>query len=238
MRRRLDTGPGAAAPWRARGRPAAPIARSRAALPAPADDITDDALIALLLARDAAAYRFAVARYTGPMLAAARALGGGELAEDIVQDAWLAALTALPGFERRASLKTWLLRIVANKTVSRLRARREISAGALTLGNDDDTAGWFDTRGHWLKDLPPHWHDQSPEALLGTHALQECLDKHLGRMPEQQRNVLTLREQQGMALDDICVVLGVSAANVRVLLHRARLRLVAMVNRYEETGEC
>lgn len=203
-----------------------------------ASGIDDDALIELLLRRDAAAYRLAVSRYTGPMLAAARAMGAGEYAEDVVQDAWLAALNALPGFERRASLKTWLLRIVANKSVSRLRANREITAGAMTLDTGDDTTGWFDTRGHWQKNLPPHWHDNSPEALLATHALQECLDTHLARMPEQQRSVVALREQQGMALEDICDVLGVSAANVRVLLHRARLKLVTMVNRYEETGEC
>lgn len=203
-------------------------------------DIPDSELVDRLIARDNAAFRIAVARYSGPMLATARAVDAGPLAEDVVQDAWLAALQALPSFEHRASLKTWLQRIVANKAISRLRSQREFAAGAMTLelSEDGTTQGWFDARGHWVKAMPPAWHNDSPDALLQSHVLQECLDKHLGLLPAQQRDVVALRDLQGMELDDICQVVNVSAANVRVLLHRARLKLVSMVNHYEATGEC
>lgn len=201
-------------------------------------EFSENELIDGLLRRDANAFRVAVAQFGGPMLAAARAVGRPEYAEDIVQDAWLAALEALPSFERRSSLKTWLLRITANKAISRGRQQREFAAGAMAMENEDGVQGWFNTRGHWHASLPPHWHDNTPEALLNTLALQKCLDTHLAGMPEQQRCALALRDMQGMTMEEVCQVLEVSAANVRVLLHRARLKLVQMVNRFEETGEC
>lgn len=199
----------------------------------------EHALIDRLVARDPRAFRVAVETYGGAMLATARAMGAAANAEDVVQDAWLAALEALPTFERRSSLKTWLLRIVANKAISRLRATREFAAGTLTQETEDDTTtGWFDARGHWVKGAPAQWHDDTPEALLASHALQECLDTHLARMPEAQRSAVALRDMEGLAMDAVCEVLGVSEANARVLLHRGRLRLVKMVSHFEETGEC
>lgn len=201
-------------------------------------DPSEAELIDRMQARDPHAYRVAVERHGSAMLAAARAIAGPANAEDIVQDAWLAALEALPAFERRASLKTWLLRIVANKALSRLRATREITAGALGGDAEELTAGWFDGREHWVKGAPPHWHDDSPEALLASHALQHCLDTHLARMPAAQRSAVALHDMQGLTMDAVCEMLGVSEANARVLLHRGRLRLVKMVNHFEATGEC
>jgi RNA polymerase sigma-70 factor (ECF subfamily) len=74
--------------------------------------------------------------------------------------------------------------------------------------------------------------------LLTADELEDCFDKHLQLLPDKQRSALVMRDMQDMAFEEICETLEVSAPNVRVLLHRARLRLVAMVNRFQETGRC
>lgn len=68
--------------------------------------------------------------------------------------------------------------------------------------------------------------------------LRDCLEHTLLSLSELQGSVLTLREQQDLELDEICNLLGISLSNVRVLLHRARLKVFATVEHFEETGEC
>jgi len=198
--------------------------------------MTETELIEGLRARSADAFREAVTRFSGPMLATARAIAGAAQAEDIVQDAWITVFRQIDGFQQRAALGTWLQRIVANRAISVIRKnRREISA-ADTAGNDP-AADWFDQRGEWAS-ARPAWHANSPDALLTADELQDCLNKHLGEMPDNQRVVLVLRDIQGLDFESICEDLDISAANARVLLHRARLRLVKMIDHFEETGTC
>jgi len=95
----------------------------------------------------------------------------------------------------------------------------------------------FSADGHWL--LAPHaWHEDSPEALLNASELRDCLEKTLVSLPELQNSVLLLRERQGLELDAICNLLEISLSNVRVLLHRARLKVFATLEHFEETGQC
>ncbi len=106
------------------------------------------------------------------------------------------------------------------------------------MANDDALAAdWFDPAGSW-SEPPLAWDAASPEALLAAEALQECIDKHLLEMPDNQRSVLVLRDMQAMPFTEICNELNLTASNVRVLLHRARMRLMEMVNQFEETGTC
>ena len=179
-------------------------------------------------------FELAVTRYSGAMLATARAIAGPANAEDIVQDAWLTVFERIGSFEQRASFNTWLQRIVANRAISYVRSRsREVSQP----GEDPSASDWFDANGSWT--LPPTvWHGDSPDALLAAEELQDCIDKHLLDMPDNQRSVLVLRDMQQMQFEEICNELDLSASNVRVLLHRGRTRLMKMVNRFEETGSC
>ncbi len=195
------------------------------------------ALVAGLQAGSREAYREAVARYSGAMLAAARAIVGPAQAEDIVQEAWVTVFRQIKGFEQRASLATWLHRIVSNAAISHLRkSSREVLEADLAR-EEDASSEWFDEQGHW-RSPPPDWGASSPEGLLTAAELAECFDKHLHKMPDKQRAVLVMRDMQDIAFDDICGALEVSATNVRVMLHRARLRLMEMVNHFQETGEC
>jgi RNA polymerase sigma-70 factor (ECF subfamily) len=198
--------------------------------------LNESQLVAALRAHQRDAFAVAVAQFSGSMLATARAIAGPANAEDIVQDAWLAVFEQIDRFEGRSALKTWLQRIVTNRAISHLRSRkREVTlpdnAGA------DATADWFDDTGTWSAP-PPSWELDTPEAILSAEALQACIDKELEEMPNAQRDVLTLRDIQQLSFDEICNELGLSASNVRVLLHRGRTRLMKMLNRFEETGSC
>ncbi|MEE9100151.1 RNA polymerase sigma factor [Pseudomonas nitroreducens] len=200
--------------------------------------IDDSELLSRLLAGDQQAFRALVATYQGAMRAVAIAIVGSAQADEVVQDAWLAAVRNLDGFQGRSSLKTWLLTITANTAKSRLRkVRREVSLDDLPAphGSIDDAR--FAADGHWSP-APLAWHEDSPEALLAEEELRECLEKTLASLSELQRSVLLLRERQGLELDEICNLLDVSLSNVRVLLHRARLKVFATLEHFEETGEC
>ncbi len=128
--------------------------------------------------------------------------------------------------------------IAANTAKSRLRqVRREVFLDDLPgpHGTVDDQR--FAADGHWSQ--PPHaWHEDSPEALLTEGELRDCLDKTLNGLSELQRSVLTLRERQGLELEEIRDLLDITLSNVRVLLHRARLKVFATLEHFEETGQC
>ncbi|MOA05595.1 RNA polymerase sigma factor YlaC [compost metagenome] len=85
---------------------------------------------------------------------------------------------------------------------------------------------------------PFAWHQDTPEALLTEDELRECMEKTLLSLPELQSSVLLLRDRQGLELEEICNLLEISLSNVRVLLHRARLKVFATVEHFEETGQC
>ncbi|MWV17986.1 sigma-70 family RNA polymerase sigma factor [Pseudomonas sp. L-22-4S-12] len=200
--------------------------------------MSDDDLLPRLLAGEQQAFRELVATYQGAMRAVAYAIVGSRNADEVVQDAWLAVVRNLDGFQCRSSLKTWLLTITANTAKSRLKQhRREVLLDDLpaphgTLGDER-----FAASGHWQ--TPPHaWHEDSPEALLGEDELRQCLEKTLASLSEMQASVLLLRERQGLELEEICNLLELSLSNVRVLLHRARLKVFATLEHFEETGQC
>ena len=199
----------------------------------------DSALLTRLLAGEQRAFRELVVAYQGGMRAVAYAIVGSRHADEVVQDAWLAVVRHLHGFQGRSSLKTWLLTITANAAKSRYKQnRREVLMDDLPSPHgtiDDDRFSPAD--GHWLV-APFAWHQDTPEALLTEGELRECLEHTLLSLSELQSSVLVLRERQGLELEEICNLLTLSLSNVRVLLHRARLKVFATVEHFEETGEC
>ncbi|CAN7327663.1 RNA polymerase sigma factor [Pseudomonas solani] len=198
----------------------------------------DSELLPRLRAGEQRAFRELIDTYQGAMRAVAFAIVGSPHADEVVQDAWLAVVRSLDGFQQRSSLKTWLLTIVANTARTRLKqSRREVLLDDLPAphGTVDDTR--FAANGHWLAG-PATWHEDSPEALLAEEELRECLEKTLLSLSDLQRSVLLLRERQGLELQEICNLLEVSLSNVRVLLHRGRLKLFATLEHFEETGQC
>ncbi len=198
----------------------------------------DDDLLPRLLAGEDRAFRELIGAYQGAMRAVAYAIVGSRHADEVVQDAWLAVVRSLNGFQGRASLKTWLLTITSNTAKSRLRhVRREVLLDDLPAPHGTVGGERFASDGHWLTP-PSAWHEDSPEALLNESELRECLEKTISSLSELQGSVLVLRERQGLELEEICNLLDISLSNVRVLLHRARLKVFATLEHFEETGQC
>ncbi|MHC2145164.1 RNA polymerase sigma factor [Pseudomonas sp. 210_17 TE3656] len=195
-------------------------------------------LLERLLAGEQPAFKELVDTYQGAMRAVAYAIVGSRNADEVVQDAWLAVVRNLAGFQQRSSLKTWLLTITANTAKNRYKQnRREVLLDDLPAPHGTIGDERFASDGHWLL-APSAWHEDSPEALLSQDELRECLEHTLLSLSELQSSVLVLRERQGLELEQICNLLDISLSNVRVLLHRARLKVFATLEHFEETGQC
>lgn len=182
------------------------------------------------------AFTALVDAYSPAMLHVARAhVATAASAEEVVQETWLALLEGLDRFEERSSIKTWLFRVLLN--IAQTHGAREgrtmpfsalAQAGAdgewstvdpsrFSRGDDPVTAGW------WTHP-PSRWNELPEEALL-TSELLGCVHDAVGMLPDRQRTVLELRDFAGFSSDEVCDLLGISQANQRVLLHRARAKI-------------
>jgi RNA polymerase sigma-70 factor (ECF subfamily) len=195
-----------------------------------------------LLNQDQMAFRALVKHYHSRLTGFAGSIVGKELAEEIVQESWVSAWRALPGFEGRAALKTWLYTIVRNECSARLRKEKRMQ----TVNIDeelhaDGIDAWFAANfvqdGHWKGGIAA-WTMETPEQLLEEEQLRECLEKNIAGLQAMQRAVFRLRDMDQLSLEEICNILDLTDSNVRVLLHRARLKLLQVINHYQETGEC
>jgi RNA polymerase sigma-70 factor (ECF subfamily) len=196
----------------------------------PSATALDDArLVERVRAGDRTAFGGLVRRHGGALLRLARVFVQEEgVAEEVVQDAWMAVLEGLDGFEGRASFKTWLYRILANKARTRaLREGRSVPFSALEGAEDDRSAvdpDRFDAGGMW-RDPPARWTDETPERLALAAETRAVMEAAIAGLPSAQRAVLLLRDEDGLETEEICNLLGITVTNQRVLLHRARTRL-------------
>lgn len=174
------------------------------------------------------------------LVALATPIVGHSEAEEVVQNAWLKAYRAISTFEGRSRARTWLSRIVINEARMQLRSRkRELLFADWGDANDSDDAlaDHFANDGGW-RQPPADWHADSPDALLMSRDLENCLQRLLSAMPANQRAILEMRDSSELPFEEICNELSITASNARVLLHRARAQLFKLVNHYRETGEC
>lgn len=182
----------------------------------PVDD--DGALVAGIRAGDEHAFAELVRRYQPRMLRLAEAtVGSHAVAQEVTQDTWIAVLRGVDRFEGRSSLKTWLFRILVNR--ARTAASREQRAGRPEDFGDER----FDAAGAWT--VPPEpWADRAEDQLMAAQLAQR-VQMLLPELPAAQRQVLVLRDVEGLSPEDVSGLLGVSDGNQRVLLHRGRARL-------------
>jgi len=197
-------------------------------------------LLAGLRRGDEQAFAALVARYHATMVSVARGIvREPALAEDVVQDTWLAVLRGVRAFEARASLKTWLFRILVNR--ARTAARREARTVAFSeaFGDrlEDDEVLLGPERfqhprapGHWTEPVKS-WNGTPDERLLGAEA-RGVIETALAALPPAQRAVITLRDVEGWDSAEVCNALGLSGVHQRVLLHRARTKVRRAVERY------
>ena len=188
----------------------------------------DAELLPRLRAGDVAAFELIVDAWSPAMLHVARSyVSGLATAEDVVQETWLAVLRGLDRFEGRSSLRTWVFRILMNVARKRGVADHRVAPIGDPLGAD---AGRFASDGHWL--LPPTDWDTDPEGRLSALETRGVVDAALASLPERQRVVVTLRDVEGLTSEEVAEVLGVSAGNQRVLLHRGRAAVRAALERH------
>lgn len=199
---------------------------------APPDKMDEKALIAKLITGDATAFEYVVGQYHSTMLSVARAIIGEAFADEVVQEAWISVIKALPRFEGRSSLKSWLLQITSNGAKTRLR--RESRQLSLDDGWQAEPDYKFDHRGHRVVDVL-RWDIDTPEALLQNEQLRQVIENSYRKLPPHQRAVLTMSDMEGMEMTEICNILDISASNARVLLHRARTALHHSIEKYQES---
>jgi RNA polymerase sigma-70 factor (ECF subfamily) len=195
-------------------------------------------LVAALKAGDEAAFAGLVDELGASMLRVARLyVSTRAVAEEVVQETWLAVLTGIDRFEGRSSLKTWIFRILANRAKTRgEREGRTLPFSSLGGGEGDDERAVDPDRfladGHWGS--PPTGWAELPEARLVGKETLEVVQEAIARLPETQRAVITMRDVDGFDADEVRNVLGLSESNQRVLLHRARSKVRRAIEAYLE----
>jgi RNA polymerase sigma-70 factor (ECF subfamily) len=147
------------------------------------------------------------------------------VAEEVVQDTWLGVVRGLPRFEGRSSLKTWIYRILVNR--ARTTGAREPRSVGLDTG-DGTRSDDFTTQGAW-REPPVIWTDDI-ENRLAAPEMAARIRQAVEQLPEAQRQVVTLRDVEGLSSSEVCDLLGISEGNQRVLLHRGRTRVRAMLD--------
>ncbi|WP_329046006.1 sigma-70 family RNA polymerase sigma factor [Amycolatopsis sp. NBC_01488] len=185
----------------------------------------DDELVAALRSGDGAAFADVLDAWSSSMLRLARSfVSTHATAEEVVQDTWLAVVKGLAAFEGRSSFKTWVYRILVNTAKKRgVHEKRSVPWASLLPGDGDHgphgDVGRGVHSGPW-REVPEPW--ASPEKTALALEIREVITGVLGELPARQRAVISLRDVADHTAEEVCEILQITAANQRVLLHRAR----------------
>ena len=181
----------------------------------------DGELLTRVRTGDERAFVILVARYQQPMFRLACSMvSSQQVAEEAVQDTWMGVVRGIEGFEGRSSFKTWLFRILVNR-VRAAGSREPTDPSIETIQAVDPNR--FDAEGQWA-DPVDHWTEASEDRLDAATWIP-ILKSALEKLPARQRQVVMLRDVEGLSNDETCAVLGISVGNQRILLHRGRARL-------------
>jgi RNA polymerase sigma-70 factor (ECF subfamily) len=205
----------------------------------------DAELVKALRRGDEAAFAGLVDELTGPLTRLALAhVPSRAVADEVVQDTWVGVIRGIDRFEGRSSLRSWIFQILLNTARTRGgRERRTLPFSSLggsgEQGRDEPAvdADRFQGRrgeypGHWSRP-PVEW--DSPVERLASDAARDAMLAAISELPPRQREVLTLRDIQGYAAEEACNALGLTETNQRVLLHRARSKVRAALERHFES---
>jgi RNA polymerase sigma-70 factor (ECF subfamily) len=202
---------------------------------------SDVELVERLRDGDEAAFARLIDAYSAPLLRlAVTFVQSPSVAEEVVQETWMAVVTGIGRFEGRSSVKTWLFKILTNKAKTRaLRERRTIPFSEFDSDDGDEPAvdparflpaSHSQWPHHWA--TPPQPWSMGPEGTALDRETLAVLRGALEDLPRAQRVVVALRDIHGWPSTEVCAALDVSEANQRVLLHRGRSRLRAVLERY------
>lgn len=200
----------------------------------------DDAVIAALRAGHEPTFAALIDGWSSAMLRVALLhVSTRAVAEEVVQDAWMGVVRGIGRFEARSSLRTWVFRIVTNLSKTRgLRERRSIPLSAVHDERDPaatvDADRFLDASHRWGHDWARPPHEWAPEDSLLSKETGEVIRRAIDELAPRQRAVITLRDEQGFTAKEVCALLGLSEANQRVVLHRARAAVRTRLEDYLE----
>ena len=182
----------------------------------------DDELLERLRAGDEEAFVALVGKHNRALFYVARSFVPTDaIAEEVVQDTWMAVVRGLNKFEGRSSIKTWLVNIAINR--ARSAGTRESRTPPLSRAEAAVDPNRFDKTGHWM--TPPEYFVEDTEDRVIAGLLSKRIRSSLDKLPESQRQVVTLRDVEGLNSKEVCQMLEITEGNQRVLLHRGRSRL-------------
>jgi RNA polymerase sigma-70 factor (ECF subfamily) len=200
-------------------------------------EVPDHDVVAGLIARDEATFELIVRTWSPAMLRIARMyVGSTAVAEEVVQETWIAVVKQIGNFEGRAAVRTWALRICAN--IGRRYAVRErrsapgqasLESGPTVSGDrfraaDEPLAGYWQPAG-----MPTEW---GPESQTLSVESRTVLFAAVQQLPERQAHVVALRDIHGLGTAEIADLIGTTEGNIRVILHRGRATLRESLAKY------
>jgi RNA polymerase sigma-70 factor (ECF subfamily) len=198
---------------------------------------SDEETLAALQRGDEQVFAELVQQHQALMLrVASRYVRNRTVAEEVVQETWLGVLNGLATFEGRASLKTWIFRILTNRAIT--RAQREGRAVPFSsLGDDGDDEPAVDPdrfrpeSDRWAGGWKSFPHPLPEDRLLERETLA-MIAAAIAELPARQHTVIVMRDVEGWSAEEVCASLAISEANQRVLLHRARSKVRSCLESY------
>ena len=158
-----------------------------------------------------------------------------KVAEDLVQETYLAALKSKSNFSDKSSMRTWLVGILKHKIIDHFR---KISRERQTAFIDDteleereefqESGRW---KGHWREEKYLQDWGENPEDILVRKEFMEVFSRCLSKLPDRLADIFVLREIEATGTDEICKVLDISPTNLWVMMHRARMRVRRCIER-------
>jgi len=202
----------------------------------------DEVLVEQVRAGDEAAFAELVRRYQRLMFRVARGyVRTDAVADEVVQESWLAVVRGIERFEGRSSFKTWLLRIVANRAMTQgAKEARSVPFASLEDDGPDEPSVSPDQfhpagepgAGAWSV-APEPW----PEDQLLAGETRRVIEAAIEELPPLQRAVVCMRDVEGLPSEDVTEALGITPGNQRVLLHRGRQRVRAAIQDYVSSSQ-
>ena len=203
----------------------------------------EGALLARLRQGDEGAFDEVVTQHHSALIRMAMGyVADREVAEEVVQDTWMAVIEGLDRFEGRSSLRTWIFGIMIHKAKDRgVREKRHMTFSSFEAVDEEGEETIDPSRfhqsgewaGHWA--FPPQpWDDQTPEKLLASQQAVTAMNKAIETLPQTLKDVLILRDVEGVDAKEACNILKITETNLYVRLHRARERVRQAVETYLE----
>lgn len=205
-------------------------------------NLDESGLVHALQAGDERVFAAVIDWYSGSLLRIAMSyVSSRAVAEEVVQETWLGVFEGIHRFESRSSFKTWLFRILTNRAKTRgIRESRYEPFGLSASSTDPDEGSSLEDSlfvaegpktGHWI-DPPFAWEPDTPERVLLSKECRAAIENAIESLPATQRQVMTLRDIEGVSSEEVCNILEISETNQRVLLHRARTKVRQVIAPY------